>query len=90
MHEIDLEKQFSISQLHAYSNRNELETLFLLSKKKLERSEERNTPTRQIDTRICTRGGVCTRDKRSFSRKKTRGKLHDGEGVKIAAEKPSG
>lgn len=27
MHEIDLEKQFSISQLHAYSNRNTLPSL---------------------------------------------------------------
>lgn len=40
--------------------------------------EERNTPTRQIETRS---------DKRSFSRKKSRGKLDDGEGVKNCREK---
>lgn len=68
MHEIDLEKQFSISQLHAYSNRNELETLFLLSKKKLERSEERNTPTRQIDTRMCQRRRLHARQEIVFAK----------------------
>lgn len=40
--------------------------------------EERNTLTRQIETRS---------DKRSFSRKKSRGKLDDGEGVKNCREK---
>lgn len=40
--------------------------------------EERNTPTRQVETRS---------DKRSFSRKKSRGKLDDGEGVKNCREK---